>query len=116
MALGAFDVGVKVAAVRGVPEAVVDNVGVLLGHALLHAGLVFAEGHALQGLVGGEEGHSGGGLVDLPGLDTHQPIFDVVDAADAMSTRQLVEVLHQVHGAHLLAVEGHGGAFLERDL
>ncbi len=55
------------------------------------------------------------GLVDLPALDADEPIFDVVDAADAVSACHDVELLDQRDWVEPLAVERNGHAALEAD-
>ena len=76
---------------RGEPETVVDHVGVFLPHALLEAGLLFAEAHGFHGPVCLVQDHGRRGFVDLARLDADQAILDVIDAADAVLARDLVQ-------------------------
>src|SRR5699024_5338375 len=81
VALGVLDEGVQGLLQRGEPLAVVDHLGPAVADGALEAGLLALEGDALELLVGGDQGHRTGGLVDLAGLDAHQAVLDDVDAA-----------------------------------
>ena len=102
--------------VRGEPQAVVDQVGVLLRDALLHPVLLLRERYRLQRPVRLQQRDGGRRLVDLARLDAHQPVLDHVDAADAVLARQRREPLHQRHRARPLAVQRHRHPVVERHL
>ena len=114
--LGGEDVGIQVLAVAAEPEAVVDQLGILLGHPRLEAALVAGEGHLLQGLVGHEQRHRRRRLVDLPRLDAHQPVLQHVYAPHAVLAGQGVQGRDQLHRPHLAAVQGHRHPLLEGHL
>ncbi len=114
--LRALNVGRDVLMVDSEPQAVVDEVGVLLSDALLETHLLLGQGHLLQAIVRPQKRHRRRRLVYLPRLDAHQPILHMVDAAHAVLTGQLVQAAYQRHGIELAAVQGHRHPLLEADL
>jgi hypothetical protein len=72
------------------PQAVVGELGELVGHDAVEAERVLAQRQALQGAVGAMDDRSRGRLVDLPALDADQSVLDVVDSADAVGAGQVV--------------------------
>ena len=54
-----------------------------------------------------------GGLVHAAALHAHQTVLHDIQQADAILAAQLVQVLHQLHSAHLLAVHGSGNALFK---
>ena len=65
--------------------------------------------------MGGVQDYGGGAFVDFAGFDAYQPVFYVVDAADAVLSAEGVEVLDEVDAADGFAVYGDGPAALEAD-
>ena len=63
--------------------------------------------------MGLDQGHGAGGLVDLAGLDPHEPVLDHVDAPHALGACPTVELLNRFQGADVAAVDGHRDSFLE---
>ena len=116
VALGAGHVGGDILVVGAEPEPVVDEFRVLLRDVLLEPDLLLGEGHPLERAMGCMEGDGGGGLVELAALDAHEPILDVVDAADAMLAAELVQALDERERRDRRTVEGNGKAVLVADL
>ena len=56
-----------------------------------------------------------GGLIDAAALHAHQTVLHDIQQADAVLAAQLVQVFHQLHSAHLLAVHGGGDALFKVD-
>ena len=100
----------------GVPQPVVDYVGIFLRDAGLGSGLLLAQGHGLQCLVGRVQYDRRRTLVNLPGLDAHQPVLHMVDPTHAMPATDRVQVADQGDSPHRLAVDGDGCATLEANL
>ena len=113
IALSAVHIGVQVAAVGSVPEAVIDQLGVFLGDPFLETGLLAGKGHSFQGAVGVVQQHGGRRFVHLAAFDAHQPVLDMVNAAHAVGAGQPVEVTNQVNAGHPFPVHGYGDAFLK---
>ena len=74
---------------------------------------VLVQAQLLQHLVGVVEDGSAGSLVHAAALHAHQAVLHDVDDAHAVLAAQLVELPDQIHGAHLLAVDGHRNALLK---
>jgi hypothetical protein len=70
----------------------------------------------LQILVGLVEDGAARGLVDAAALHAHQPVLHDVQQADAVFAAQLVELVDNLLGAHLLAVDGRGHALFKLQL
>src|SRR5690625_4970040 len=81
----------------------------------LETGLLALEGDALELLVGGDQGHRAGCLVDLAGLDAHQAVLDDVDAADALGAGAAVHLLDGLQGVDGTTVDRDRDAALEGD-
>jgi hypothetical protein len=108
--LRAGDVGIEVLVVGAEPEPVIDELGVLRCDILLQLELLLREGHRLEGGVGSVEDHRSRRLVDLPALDADEPVFDVVDAPDAVQAAEVVQPLDELDRAKLLPIEPNGNA------
>ena len=78
-------------------------------------GALLVQGDGLQDVDGLVEDGAAGGLVDAAALHAHQAVLDDVQQADAVLAAHLVQVFHQLHGAHLLAVHGGGDALFKVD-
>ena len=102
--------------VPGEPEPVVDQLGVLPGDARFRAELRLAERHLLQRLVRPQQRHRGRRFIHLARLDTDEAVLQVVDAADAVLARELVQALYKRDALDLLAVERDGEAPFESKL
>ena len=113
--LGLFAEGAHGLAQRGVPLAVVHQIGKLQRHALLVVLGVLVQAQLLQHLVGVVEDGSAGSLVHAAALHAHQAVLHDVDDAHAVLAAQLVELPDQIDGVHLLAVDGHRNALLKVD-
>ena len=81
--------------VRGEPQAVVDEVGVLLRELRLEAQRLLGQHHVLERPVRGMKDHRRGRLVDLARLDPDQAVLDLIDAAHTVLTAELVEALER---------------------
>ena len=95
-ALRAAHVRREVLVVRGEPQAVVDEVGVLLRELRLEAQRLLRQHHVLERAVRGMKDHRRGRLVDLARLDPDQAVLDLIDAADAVLPAELVEALDEL--------------------
>ena len=116
--------GVDGAAGRREPQAVVHEVGVHRGEAGLDAIEIPRNDQALQLAVGGVQDDGGGGLVDLPRLDAHEPVLAHVDAPDAVGAGDGLEARDELDEGHRhpvdrgrhapLEVEAHVGGRIGR--
>ena len=113
VALGILDEGVHGALERGVPLGLVDELGPGLLHAPLVAALHALQGDGLERPVRLNEGDGPGGLVDLTGLDAHEPVLHHVDTPHALGPGPAVELLDGLQRGDLPAVDGHRDALLE---
>ena len=77
-------------------------------HFLIH-------GQHLQLGVGEVQDGAAGGLVDAVILHADETVLHDIDDADAVLAAQIVELLDDLAGLHLLAVDGHRSAGLEVD-
>ena len=98
---------------RGVPLAVVHQVGELQGHLLLVVIGLLIQAQLLQLVVGVVEDGAAGSLVDAPGLHAHQAVLDDIRQADAVFAAQLVELGHHLHAGECLPVQLGGHALLK---
>ena len=114
--LRARHVGIEVAAVGREPQAVVHQVGVLSGEAVLEPRLLLGEAHALERAVGHVERDGSRSLVQLARLDADQPVLHVIDAPHAVASGDIVHQLDERHAIQALAVDRDGDATLEADL
>jgi hypothetical protein len=71
------------------PKSVVDHVGVFLGNHGFEALGLLAEADGFEFAVSEVENNGGRGLVKLAGLDSDEPIFDMVDSANTVLAAQL---------------------------
>ena len=69
----------------------------------------------LQHVDGLVQDGTAGGLVHAAALHAHQTVLYDIQQTDTVCTAQLVQVLHQLHSAHLLAVHGSGDALFKVD-
>ena len=79
----------------------------------MRAFLIQSDG--LQNIDGLVQDGTAGGLIDAAALHAHQTVLHDIQQADAVLAAQLVQVLHQLHSAHLLAVHGGGDALFKVD-
>ncbi len=101
--------------VRREPQAVVDQIRVLLRHALLEPQLQLRQRQRFEGAVRFEERDRPRRLIDLARLNPDEPVLHHVDAADAMLPRERVQPLHQLDRRHVLTIESHRHPVVERD-
>ena len=113
--LGGVHKGVEGAAQGAVPEAVVDELGVLEFELALVVGELALEAERFEVAMGVEEHDGGRALVGLAGLDADEAVLDHVDAADAVGSGEGVEAGDEGGRAEGFAVEGDGEAALESD-
>ena len=78
---------------------------------MLHA----LQGDGLERPVGLDKSHGARSLVDLAGLDPHEPVLDHVDTSHALSAGPAVELLNRLQGADVATVDRHGDALLESE-
>ena len=104
-ALAAGRVAAQVAVQGAEPQAVVGELGQLVGHDAVEAERVLGERQPLEGAVGAVDDRGRRGLVDLAALDADQAVLDVVDAADAVGAGQIVQLLDERDRIEPLAVE-----------
>src|SRR5207253_526490 len=109
------DEGVERLPEGGEPEAVVHERGVAGGDGALELEQVPREDQGLEGLVGLDEDGRGGAFVHLAGLDPDDARLDVVDAADAVAARELIEGSDQVDELEPPTLEGRRLAAFEMD-
>ena len=69
----------------------------------------------LQHVDGLVQDGAAGGLVHAAALHAHQTVLHDVQQTNAVCAAQLIQVLHQLHSAHLLAVHGGGDALFKVD-
>ncbi len=112
-ALRARDVAPQIAVERAEPEAVVGQLGELVGHPAVEAQRVLGERQRFERGVGGVEDGRRGRLVDLAALDADEAILDVVDPPDPVRPGDLVEALDERDRVETLAVQAHRDAPLE---
>ena len=79
----------------------------------MRAFLIQSDG--LQNIDGLVQDGTAGGLVHAAALHAHQAVLHDIQQADAVLAAQLVQVFHQLHSAHLLAVHGGGDALFKVD-
>ena len=113
--IGARDVAAQVAVEGAEPQAVVGELGDLVGDDAVEAERVLGEDEALQRAVRGVEDRRRGRLVDLAALDADQAVLDVVDPAHAVRAAELVEPLDEGDRVQALAVDRDRHAALEAD-
>lgn len=97
------------------PKSVVDHVGVFLGNHGFEALGLLAEADGFEFAVSEVENNGGRGLVKLAGLDSDEPIFDMVDSANTVLAAQLVEGFEEGDAIDGLAVECGRSAPFEID-
>ena len=98
------------------PLAAVDEIGVDAAQIVLDPFEIARNHQLLELLVGRVQHDRGGRLVDLALLDAGEPVFDDVDAADAMRAGDDLEALDQLEQRHLDAVGAHRHARFEVEL
>ena len=76
---------------------------------------LLVQGDGLQNIDGLVQDGTAGSLVHAAALHAHQTVLHDIQQADAVLAAQLVQVLHQLHSAHLLAVNGSGNALFKVD-
>ena len=67
----------------------------------------------LELLVGRQDDRGGGHLVEIPDLQAHDPVLDVVHDANAVAGADLTGPLEQLNEPKLLAVQRHRHTALE---
>ena len=63
----------------------------------------------------GDQQSAAGRFVRAARLDSHQPVFDEIDASDAMCRRDGIQFFEQRERAELLAIHGDRNAAFESD-
>ena len=109
------DVAAQVAVEGAEPEAVVGELGELVGDEPVEPQRVLRQRQALERAMGGVEDRGRRRLVDLAALDPDEAVLDVVDPADAVGAAERVEPLDQGDRLEPLAVEGDRDPALEGD-
>ena len=107
--------GIQCLAQRGEPLAVVHDVGVLLCQLCLEVRTFLVQRDGLQHVDGLVQDGAAGGLVHAAALHAHQTVLHDVQQTNAVCAAQLVQVLHQFHSAHLLAVHSSGNTLFKVD-
>src|SRR4051812_48571755 len=98
-----------------VPEAVVDELRVLLVEEGLGLERLAERGEALEVLVRRDERDGGRALVGLAALDADDAVFHQVDAPDAIVAGDLADLGDEPRGWQLLGVEADRQSLLEAD-
>src|SRR5665213_684218 len=92
MFLGGRHERVERALQRAEPQTVIGELAPLLLDATLVAAKLAFQRDVLELLVGGDEGERAGCLVDLPALDAHQTVLDLVeDRLVGIKSREIYE-------------------------
>ena len=102
--------------VRGEPQAVVDEVRVLLPQQILGAQLVLRQRELLERLVRGVQRPRRRRLVDLARLDADETVLHEVRPPHAVLAGPLVQRLRERHAVHLVAIEADRASVRESDL
>lgn len=111
LALG--DEGLEGEALRGVPEAVVHELGVLRDEAVAQVHDFAVHGEGLDLAMGEVQDGTAGGLIHTAALHADEAVFHHVHAAHAVFAAEFVQRFHDLEGIHGLAVHGHAVAFVK---
>src|SRR3954454_10891561 len=95
MLLALVDRGLEHLALGCEPEAVVDEARVTRHQFVLEVHCSAVERDALDAAMGSKEDRSAGGLVNAPRFHPDEPIFDEIEATDAVVVTELVEHCQQ---------------------
>src|SRR5205807_10598623 len=104
VALAAGHEGEEILMKGAEPQSIIDQIGVLLGHKSLKTLGLLAQNQRLQLVMRAMQDDAGRGLIELPRLDADQPVFHVVNAADAVLAAQLVKARYQADAVRTLAI------------
>ena len=100
---------------RGEPQAVVDQFGPAPVGGPLEPAEFALQRHVLEFGVGGDQRHRARRLVDLPALDTDQPVLDDVETAHALGAGPAVQFDDGLQDRDRVAVDGHRPSAGEAD-
>ena len=114
--LGALHEAIKRILERAIPKALIHQIRPLLLELAFGAQHIGRQGEALQLLVGLDQQQQSRSFVDLPALDAHHPVFDHVEAAEAVAAGQGIGLADQAHRIEAQAVDAHRVALLKADL
>src|SRR5437773_12350689 len=76
---------------------------------------LLAEAQELQFPMGLMENNRCRGFIEFARFDPHQPIHHMVDAAHAVFTADLVQLLNQAHAVSRITIESYRNAVFEFD-
>ncbi len=103
-------------ALGGVPEAVIDELGVARHQLVLEMRRAAVEGDAFDAAMRRVQDGAAGRLVDAARLHADEAVLDEVEAADAVLAAELVELRQERRRRQRRTVDGDGVAALELDL
>src|SRR5207302_11348596 len=102
-------------ALRGEPEAVVDQLGIARHQLVLQMRGAAVEGQALDRAMGGLQDGSARRLVDAPRPHADKPVLDEIEPAYTMPPADLVQTLEQRRGREIFTIDSDGITVLEGD-
>src|SRR5262249_9174452 len=102
-------------ALRGEPDAVVDEFGIADRERLLQVRGFPVDGEAFEFAMRGDEERAAGSFVRAAGLHTHEAVLDKVGAADAVTRGDFVEGVEKIDGTEFAAVYRNRSAGFETD-
>src|SRR5262249_12281215 len=102
-------------ALRGEPDAVVDEFGIADRERLLQVRGFPVDGEAFEFAMRGDEERAAGSFVRAAGLHTHEAVLDKVGAADAVTRGDFVDGVEKIDGTEFAAVYRNRSAGFETD-
>ncbi|CTQ74892.1 hypothetical protein LAX5112_04027 [Roseibium alexandrii] len=116
MFLAFVDQGLQHVALRREPEAVVNQLGVARHQLVFEVACAAIERNRFHGPVRLQQDRTARGLIDAAALHADKPVFDHVQAANAVVAAIVVELCEQCGRGHFFAVQRNRVTFFEADL
>src|SRR5918995_800941 len=110
------DQGLEHLALGGEPEAIIDEFSIARYERIFEMGSLAVKGEAFHSAMGGMEDRAARRFVDTAGFHAHEPVFDEVDASDAIGAAEVVQAGEECGRRQRTAVECDGIALAEFDL